>query len=597
MKLFTPTASRRLNEVTGLVFLAAGVLFLLSLASFHPGDPSWNHVGGNLTTHNLIGRFGAHLSDLLLQAFGLGAFLIPFLIFALSWKWMRSEATPAPAIKLIGSATLVASACGVAALLTSLRLFENTILPGGTAGFLLADSLKRSLNIAGAAVVLITSLVVSLYLVSTFTLATVERWLAPLVALYARLRDRGHRYLERRRENKLQRLERKRAAAELRETERLAKIEGRRPQAPIADQAEAPEPAAPFSVPIVQSADPAVASRSKRRAPAPVTETLPWDEPAPAAADPQPDLPATVDEIPICLLNEKPAAEKANLFEFPFSATRSAGPRLPTIYKLPSTDLLNEIPQRSAFDEQELKNVAAAIKVKFEEFNVLGSVVQINPGPVVTTFEFKPEAGIKYSRITALTEDLCLGLQAESDPHRAHPRQADRRHRSTEYQPRSNQPSRSARSRRNFTNRHRRLTLSLGKDINGRIKVAALDTMPHLLIAGSTGSGKSVMLNSLIMSVLYKSTPDDVRMIMIDPKRVELGIYEGVPHLLTPVITEARARPPTRSRTPSSKWSAASNCSPLKALAISINTTRRFAMLQRAPRTLFDADEIRKPKN
>src|SRR5580704_7761203 len=102
MRLFTPTASRRLNEVTGFVFLAAGILFLLSLASFHPGDPSWNHVGGNLATHNLIGRFGAHLSDLLLQAFGLGAFVIPFLIFALSWKWVRSEATPAPAIKLVG---------------------------------------------------------------------------------------------------------------------------------------------------------------------------------------------------------------------------------------------------------------------------------------------------------------------------------------------------------------------------------------------------------------------------------------------------------------------------------------------------------------
>ena len=539
MKLFTPTASRRLNEVTGLVFLAAGVLFLLSLASFHPGDPSWNHVGGNLTTHNLIGRFGAHLSDLLLQAFGLGAFLIPFLIFALSWKWMRSEATPAPAIKLIGSATLVASACGVAALLTSLRLFENTILPGGTAGFLLADSLKRSLNIAGAAVVLITSLVVSLYLVSTFTLATVERWLAPLVALYARLRDRGHRYLERRRENKLQRLERKRAAAELRETERLAKIEGRRPQAPIADQAEAPEPAAPFSVPIVQSADPAVASRSKRRAPAPVTETLPWDEPAPAAADPQPDLPATVDEIPICLLNEKPAAEKANLFEFPFSATRSAGPRLPTIYKLPSTDLLNEIPQRSAFDEQELKNVAAAIKVKFEEFNVLGSVVQINPGPVVTTFEFKPEAGMKYSRITNLREDLCLGLQAESILIERIPGKMTV---GIEV-PNSRREVISLRAvieSEEFENSPSRLTISMGKDISGRIKVASLETMPHALIAGSTGSGKSVMINSLIMSILYKSTPDEVRMIMVDPKRVELGIYEGIPHLLTPVITDPR---------------------------------------------------------
>src|ERR1035438_5934295 len=115
MTLFTPTASRRLNEVTGFVFLAAGVLLLLSLASFHPGDPSWDHVGGNLATRNLIGRVGAHLADLCLQAFGVGAFVFPLLVFALGWKWIRSEPTDTPAVKLIGSGTLVASACGVAA--------------------------------------------------------------------------------------------------------------------------------------------------------------------------------------------------------------------------------------------------------------------------------------------------------------------------------------------------------------------------------------------------------------------------------------------------------------------------------------------------
>src|SRR5580693_2345315 len=177
MKLFTPTASRRLNEVTGLVFLAAGVLFLLSLASFHPSDPSWNHVGGSLATRNLIGRFGAHLSDLLLQAFGLGAFVFPFLVFGLSWKWILSEPTPAPTIKLIGSATLVASACGAAGLFPQWRMFDHTILPGGMAGFLIADSLKHSLNLAGSAVVLVTTVIVSIYLVSTFTLAKLEGWL------------------------------------------------------------------------------------------------------------------------------------------------------------------------------------------------------------------------------------------------------------------------------------------------------------------------------------------------------------------------------------------------------------------------------------
>ena len=197
------------------------------------------------------------------------------------------------------------------------------------------------------------------------------------------------------------------------------------------------------------------------------------------------------------------------------------------------------MPGRNPYDEQELKETAVRIKSKFEEFGVLGNVVQINPGPVVTTFEFKPEAGIKYSRITNLTEDLCLGLQAESIlieripgkptvgievPNTRRELIALRQMLESE----------------EFKQSNSHLTIPLGKDINGRIKAAALESMPHLLIAGSTGSGKSVMINSMIMGILYKATPDDVRLIMVDPKRVELGMYEGIPHLLTPVIIDPK---------------------------------------------------------
>ncbi len=209
------------------------------------------------------------------------------------------------------------------------------------------------------------------------------------------------------------------------------------------------------------------------------------------------------------------------------------------MFEMPSTEFLNEIPGRSAYDEQELKDTAIRIKSKFEEFNVLGNVTQINPGPVVTTFEFKPDAGIKYSRITNLTEDLCLGLQAESILIERIPGKptvgievpnTKREVISLRQMLESDE----------FNQSHSHLTIALGKDINGRIRVAALDAMPHLLIAGSTGSGKSVMINSMIMSILYKATPDDVRFIMVDPKRVELGMYENIPHLLTPVIVDPK---------------------------------------------------------
>jgi len=168
-----------------------------------------------------------------------------------------------------------------------------------------------------------------------------------------------------------------------------------------------------------------------------------------------------------------------------------------------------------------------------------GKFALINPGPVVTTFEFKPEAGIKYSRITNLTDDLCLALKAESI---LIERMAGK---STVGIQVPNREREIIWLRENiesteFIGSKSKLTLALGKDINGRIVTADLNGMPHLLIAGSTGAGKSVAINAMIMSILYKATPDQVRLILVDPKRLELGNYEGVPHLYTPIITEPK---------------------------------------------------------
>ena len=165
--------------------------------------------------------------------------------------------------------------------------------------------------------------------------------------------------------------------------------------------------------------------------------------------------------------------------------------------------------------------------------------MQINPGPVVTTFEFKPEAGIKYSRITSLCDDLCLALRAESiliermAGKSTVGIQVPNHERETIW-------LREVVEAQEFLGTKSKLTLALGKDINGRIVTADLNAMPHLLIAGSTGSGKSVAINAFIMSILYKATPHEVRLILVDPKRLELGNYEGVPHLHTPIITEPK---------------------------------------------------------
>ncbi len=175
-------------------------------------------------------------------------------------------------------------------------------------------------------------------------------------------------------------------------------------------------------------------------------------------------------------------------------------------------------------------------------FVVLSRTPEVAPpgdGPVVTTFEFKPDSGVKYSRVTGLADDLCLAMAAESI---LIERMAGKSTVGIQVPNHARETIwlRDTVECESFVTSKSKLPIALGKDINGRIVTADLASMPHVLIAGSTGSGKSVAINAMIMSVLFKSTPEQVRMILVDPKRVELGMYEGIPHLFTPIITEAK---------------------------------------------------------
>ncbi|HTD95918.1 MAG TPA: DNA translocase FtsK [Edaphobacter sp.] len=208
-------------------------------------------------------------------------------------------------------------------------------------------------------------------------------------------------------------------------------------------------------------------------------------------------------------------------------------------YKLPPSSLLYRSDDHAVVREEALREEARVLVEKCAEFDVNGQVTQINPGPVVTTFEFRPEAGVKVARITGLADDLCLAMAAESILIERMPGkstvgiQVPNSERETIW-------LRDVVECESFAQSKSKLAIALGKDINGRIVTADLASMPHVLIAGSTGSGKSVAINAMIMSVLFKSTPEQVRMILVDPKRVELGMYEGIPHLFTPIITEAK---------------------------------------------------------
>jgi S-DNA-T family DNA segregation ATPase FtsK/SpoIIIE len=223
----------------------------------------------------------------------------------------------------------------------------------------------------------------------------------------------------------------------------------------------------------------------------------------------------------------------------PEPMTKAPAERRKGDYSLPPLALLDAPKTERKIDERELMDGARLLEEKCREFAVEGSVVQIHPGPVVTTFEFKPDAGVKYSKITSLADDLCLAMQAESVLIDRIPGKS-----TVGIQiPNGNREQISLREllesdlyRRSTS----KLTLALGKTIHGEPYVADLAMMPHLLIAGSTGAGKSVGINGMLTSMLYRATPDDVRLIMIDPKRLELGMYEDIPHLLTPVVVDPK---------------------------------------------------------
>ncbi|MEW6736835.1 MAG: DNA translocase FtsK, partial [Acidobacteriota bacterium] len=208
-------------------------------------------------------------------------------------------------------------------------------------------------------------------------------------------------------------------------------------------------------------------------------------------------------------------------------------------FALPDLKFLNPSQEKQEQADEELWERARLLAEKCKEFSVSGKIQHINPGPVVTTFEFKPDPGVKYSRVTSLVDDLCLALKAESIRIDRIPgkstvgMEVPNVKREVIY-------LREIFESEKYKNSVSPLTLALGKTIDGKTYVADLARMPHLLIAGATGTGKSVCLNSIIVSILYKATPDDVKVIMVDPKRLELGLYEGIPHLLTPIVIDPK---------------------------------------------------------
>ncbi|HET9371582.1 MAG TPA: DNA translocase FtsK 4TM domain-containing protein [Vicinamibacterales bacterium] len=497
--------SRRMTEFTGVALFALALLWLIALASFRQGDPVWffNNVPRG-STANFAGPLGAFMAALAFQLVGLSAYLIPIVLGFLGWHYFWVREIDARYTKAVGAVLLMTCSSGLLALaFSAMSPDTGAYRPGGAFGEILADGLAAFLNRTGAAILLLTLLALSVVLSTQFSFGRAFTSVAARVRAQRGLVARWREWREERQRN----AERKQIIEK--HVKKAGKDKAPEIATKVADAAEKLRAARARTVEADDEDDDAVAPpppppRPKapaiKRAAPPVTPSLPLD-----------------DAEPIRTPIER----------------RQGG------YVLPPVTLLDAPKDQRKIDERELMDAARLLEEKCREFSVEGAVVQIHPGPVVTTYEFKPDAGVKYSRITGLADDLCLAMQAESVL-------IDRIPGKSTVGIQIPNPNRESIGLRElleadaYTRSASRLTLALGKTIHGEPFVSDLTTMPHLLIAGSTGAGKSVSVNAMISSVLFRATPDDVRFIMIDPKRLELGMYEDIPHLLTPVVVDPK---------------------------------------------------------
>ena len=492
---------RSLREVAVLVFFAGALFFLISLFTYSNEDAGWTHSSTAQTVTNAGGVVGAWLADVCLSFFGVVAYLLPLVIIrhaCLAYildKENRKKTTLA--LHWLGSIIVI---------ITSAALFYLHILrigvelPGNTGGIIgqeVGDGLLLLCGNSGATVLLIASFLVGV------TLATQLSWLTilDLIGKYSVLLvdTVGNSVL------------------------RFWDLVSNRPRpAIVAGFAEHKLEA--YFKPTFTPEKPATTASSPS-VPASNTSTT---------KKPTPEL--KLATLPSSIFSPVETTVKQ-------SEKRSRSTHTPATNGdvLPALTLLDNRDTRAkGYTQTDLEEMSRLVEDILADFNVSVEVVGFLPGPVITRFELQPAAGVKVSRISSLSKDLARALSVTSV-------------RIVEVIPgksvigleipnreREMVTLRELLASRTFEKSPSLLTLAMGKDISGQPLMADLGKMPHALVAGTTGSGKSVGINSMILSLLYKATPEQVRMIMIDPKMLELSVYEGIPHLLTPVVTDMK---------------------------------------------------------
>lgn len=555
----------RSREALGVVLLALGLFFLLSVVSLA------------LNEGNLMGPVGLWVGTVAYAGLGVGSLLLAGALLLWGVRCLRGQR---PVLQPSGGAAFAVS-CAATVLLVHLAFASMRLRgmpPGGALGEYGAEMLRALVGTAGTALVALTALSLSVLLGTSLSFRSVGAALWPRFTAAMGLVRRGLRVLFPTEE-------------QTQEQQQEADPGERTAPAPPPRRGRRGRDAAVHGVPIVspemlaatcdraleqrqeqqaQSEDhgpearpsapaPVIALRTPRRAVAPAATEA--EEPQGTADDSLAGAPTLVDVVEppaegaaATQDDDKPAPAAPGESPPPTPAVPIIEParpsrppprpeyiRLAGQYELPSIDLLDYKDQgQGDLDRQAMLDLAHRLEKTLLDYQVRGRVSQIHPGPVVTMYEFVPAPGIKLSKITALSSDLAMTLEAlrvrivAPIPGKAAVGiEVPNKVRETVY-------LKEILADEAFTRARSKLTLALGKDISGMPVCVDLAKMPHLLVAGTTGSGKSVSINAMVASLLFSASPDEVKMIMIDPKMLELSIYEGIPHLLLPVVTDPK---------------------------------------------------------
>lgn len=491
------------DEVVAIMLIAIALLILLSLISYNETDPSII-TSSNEPVRNLVGVVGSNLSAILLSALGWAAYALPLLFITISFQIFRSKSAFFDTSKITGFFLFILSSSGL------VSIFGGY---GAIAGSITSKILSYLIGKVGAIILLSFTLIISVLLITSFSLSHfIDGIKISLRVILEKAQAILRNYQDWRRERRQRAIERRNLRLQSEEIKPKILIE----------QANGVEPA------IIRNSDEPQRNNHE-------SLNIGQNQQEVSINNDQSDefIEEFIEEI-------EPQAEMIS--SPPKNAAHSGEPEVRQNfenYQFPPLDFLTSPPPHLEQRDEELLAIAEQIMSKTKEFNVTGRVVNICQGPVVTTYEFKPDPGVKYSKIVSLADDLCLALKADSIridriPGKAYVGiEVPNARRETIF-------LREIIESRKFRDSDSLLTIALGKTIDGSNYVTDLAKMPHLLIAGATGSGKSVGVNALIVSILYKAKPNEVKFIMVDPKRLELGLYADIPHLATPIITDPK---------------------------------------------------------